>query len=75
MTVMIGVDPHKRSHTAVAIDRRRGGARRDRGARVGPPGRGAARRGRPRFERSDVGGRVGAAVLGYLLAQQLVARG
>ena len=32
MTVMIGVDPHKRSHTAVAIDDREDEMARDRGA-------------------------------------------
>ena len=46
MAVMIGVDPHKGSHTAVAIDRRRGRAGDDRGAVVESAGRASCSGGR-----------------------------
>ena len=73
MTVMIGVDPHKGSHTAVAVD---AGERSLAELRV---------RSRPQAARAavEVGERLpertwaveGATGLGYLLAQQLVAAG
>jgi hypothetical protein len=43
--VMIGIDPHKGSHTAVALDGVETKARRDPGEFFGDPGRAVARMG------------------------------
>ena len=43
MEVMIGVDPHKGSHTATMLDRERARAETDQGARRAAPGGRAAR--------------------------------
>ena len=74
MSVIIGIDPHKASHAAVAIDddehvawRARGPADRGQMRPVAGVG-GAVRRGRT-WAIESAGG------LGYLLAQQLVAAG
>ena len=56
MAVMIGVDPHKRSHTAVAIDRDEVELAAIKIRTTGAPGRGPPRVG-GRVRRSDVGGR------------------
>ena len=74
MAVMIGVDPHKGSHTAVALDDSEEFARRAAGARR-PPTRssGWSAWAAPFAERTWA--IEGAGGLGYLLAQQLVAAG
>ena len=73
MTVMIGIDPHKGSHTAVAIDDDERSWRAA-GAVGAEPGRtavasGPSAFGSARWAVESAGG------LGYLLAQQLVAAG
>ncbi len=74
MHVIIGVDPHKASHTAVAIDDERGRARPEEGPGGTNPGRAAAGVGGAVPERGR--GRSKAPTgSGYLLAQQLVAAG
>ena len=73
MAVMIGVDPHKGSHTAVAIDRRRDRARDGAGARDASPGR-ELLAWAARFE-DRIWAVESAGGLGYLLAQQLVGAG
>jgi len=54
--VMIGIDPHKGSHTAVALDAREKAAGTASGARVEEAGRGVAGVGRALAE-TDVGDR------------------
>ncbi len=72
--VTIGIDPHKSSHTAVALDRERRPARR--AARAGRQlDIGDAERMGRAAGRSDVWAIEGAGGLGRLLAQQLVAAG
>ena len=73
MAVIIGVDPHKASHTAVAIDDM-DSAGRAAGALVGRPGRAVLVMGGP-VGPERTWAVEGAGGLGYLLAQQLVSAG
>ena len=74
MTVMIGVDPHKRTHTAVVIDRRGDAAGAMQGARRRERRSRSCWRGRATFE-DRTWAIESANGLGYLLGQQLVAAG
>ena len=74
MTVMIGVDPHKGSHTAVALDDERAQPRRAAGA-VGAPARSSGCSSGRHRSRERTWAIECAGGLGYLLAQQLVAAG
>ena len=70
---VIGIDPHKASHTAVAIDEARRRALERQSASHPPPG-GPAAQGAEPFEKRTWA-IESASGLGHLLAQRLVARG
>ena len=74
MSVIIGIDPHKALHAACAIDRHRGRAGRVAGARRATSARPSCSRWAAPFE-CRTWAIESAGGLGYLLAQQLVARG